>query len=167
MPRRGLAGLAAWPPVLDEVPRGCLPSGEGCATKGMNSNYSPAVNLIAGVLYSTALLAYGWFAGGLAGLLAMGFLVCFFSFGLRGVIADSTVGSAWATLKWFLYFLGFHFIIYVLDEPLSWKMLHFLGVTLTALAGLFRGVSVEEQTGFAVGLLVIFGVGYLILWLRG
>lgn len=104
----------------------------------MDTIYPPVVNLIARIFMLLGLFCYGWFWGDWAGLLAMGFVVCFLAFGLRSVVSDGVVGSVWAALKWFLYFLAFHFAIFVIDEPLSDNVLDFMGTTLSGIVAWIR-----------------------------
>lgn len=130
---------------------------------GMDNIYLPVVNLIARILILVGLLCYGWFAGGLAGLLAIGFLVCFLAFGLRAVVSDGVVCSAWAAVKWMAYFLAFHFVIFCFDEPLSGEVLTFLDTTLSGIASWIRLVDVESRLGILAGLAIVVGVSVFIL----
>lgn len=130
---------------------------------GMDSIYPPIVNFLARVIYSIVILLYGWFAGGVAGLLAMAFVVAFLVVGMPAVVADSILGSVWAAVKWFGYFLAYHFLIYIIDEPLSDAMLVFLAGTLGAIERWIRGVSEEELLGFFIGVMLVGGA----IWLLG
>lgn len=130
---------------------------------GMDNIYPPIVNLIARGIYCLAILLYGGLAGGLAGFLAMSFVVGFLLFGASAVIAESVVCSIWAAIKWFVYFLVFHFVLYVIDEPLSDEMLVFLAGTLGGLERWARGISDAELVGFFFGIMLVGGA----VWLLG
>lgn len=121
----------------------------------MNHAYSPTVNALARLLMFVGLMCYGWFAGELAGLLAMGFVVCFLAFGLRAVVGDGVVCSAWAAVKWFLYFLCFYFVLFCVNEPLSDEVLAFLSTTISGIASWIRRMSVELRLGVVVVLSIV------------
>lgn len=129
----------------------------------MNESYSPAFNVVGRVLILASLLAYGWVTSGWAGLLAMVFIACFLTFGAPLVVADGIWRSSWATVRWFLYFLVSHFVIFLINEQISEEMLIFLATTLESIPSWASGVSIEERFGFLGGLLLVVGIGWLLM----
>ena len=129
----------------------------------MDTIYPAAVNAIARLLILLGLLAYGWFCGGWAGLLAMGFVVCFLTFGAAAVVAEGWICSLWAAVKWFVYFIVFHFILFSIDEELSDDVLVFLGATLDGVVALIKSVDPETRLGILLGMSLVGGVGWFLL----
>ena len=109
-----------------------------------------------------ALLAYGGIAGGVAGFLAMMFVVVFLFCGAPQVIAPSVWGSAFAVVRWCIYFLAFHFVLFCFSEQLSDDMLAFLASTLHGAASWLRSANATKRVGFAVGLMMVGGVAYVL-----
>ncbi len=121
------------------------------------------VNLLGPLLFLSGLVAYGYHAGGLAGLMVMSI---FASFLIHATLVGMTRGWEhvwWIGIKWFVLFLALNFIIFCSNETLAAEMLIFIDSTFVTIQAMDQKVSAEARLVFLFGAVIVSFISLIIL----